>query len=466
MIQSQLRLNAFFHQHSNPDNSVTRSPSKPPASGDRPSPLSSRRSSISEMNATESDRRTRSISAQGTPSKPRLPDYKRHFPQFFIQSHTVLAPQNRFARDTEGLLRRAERIDEAISKTVGEDPSTNQGLDDLHLYFKRSKRTPPMLSVKEAINSAAGSSANPIDVMGVTSSTGNPRLILGHIAMKFLRFAEDVRPPYIGTYSKTPIKGSISSLARNPLGRVRPDTNYDYDSEAEWEDPIDGEDLNSEGEEEEEDEDEGEMEGFLDDEEPNAVRRRPLLGDQEPICSGICWEGESHSSNGSLLPDLNPYRIDVLLGKYHRSDSGHRLSFQTENPRFPIDPFSTTYWVPSQSEKTSTKCLPNAQTTLMEPPRIPLSPINRTNTLLKRPPINPTTNQAPKAPKRFVDLEILEEFKQAIVGSDLTKMGLCEILKKRFPKQKKDAIKDTLEAVAERVGEKAADKRWVLKSGV
>lgn len=75
-----------------------------------------------------------------------------------------------------------------------------------------------------------------------------------------------------------------------------------------------------------------------------------------------------------------------------------------------------------------------------------------------------TTNKAPKAPKRFVDPEILDDFKQAIVGSDLTKMGLCEILKKRFPKQKKDAIKDTLEAVAERVGDKAAEKKWVLKN--
>lgn len=101
----------------------------------------------------------------------------------------------------------------------------------------------------------------------------------------------------------------------------------------------------------------------------------------------------------------------------------------------------------------------------MEPPRIPLSPINRTNALLKAPTTVSNTNKAPKATKRFVDPEILDEFKEAIVGSDLTKMGLCEILKKRFPKQKKDAIRDTLEAVAERVGERVADKKWVLKNG-
>ena len=102
----------------------------------------------------------------------------------------------------------------------------------------------------------------------------------------------------------------------------------------------------------------------------------------------------------------------------------------------------------------------------MEPPRIPLSPVNRTNALLKPPATDPATNKIPKASKRFVDSEILEEFKQAIAGSNLTKMGLCETLKVRFPKQKKDAIKDTLEALAERVGVKATEKKWVLKSSV
>lgn len=33
----------------------------------------------------------------------------------------------------------------------------------------------------------------------------------------------------------------------------------------------------------------------------------------------------------------------------------------------------------------------------------------------------------------------------------------------RFPKQSKDAIKDTLTVVAERVGTREKDKRWVVK---
>lgn len=33
----------------------------------------------------------------------------------------------------------------------------------------------------------------------------------------------------------------------------------------------------------------------------------------------------------------------------------------------------------------------------------------------------------------------------------------------RFPKQSKDAIKDTIGLVAERIGAKEAEKRWVVK---
>lgn len=93
-----------------------------------------------------------------------------------------------------------------------------------------------------------------------------------------------------------------------------------------------------------------------------------------------------------------------------------------------------------------------------------MSPVNRSNTLLKPPSLPATVSSGANKPlKRFIDPEIIDEFKQAIVGSNLTKMGLCEILKVKFPKQKKDAIKDTLEALAERVGAKAAEKKWVLK---
>lgn len=53
-------------------------------------------------------------------------------------------------------------------------------------------------------------------------------------------------------------------------------------------------------------------------------------------------------------------------------------------------------------------------------------------------------------------------FKAAIQGSDLSKVGLIEVLKKKFPGRSAAAIKGTLETVARRVGVKEVDKRWVL----
>jgi len=97
----------------------------------------------------------------------------------------------------------------------------------------------------------------------------------------------------------------------------------------------------------------------------------------------------------------------------------------------------------------------------MEPPRKPLTSTNR---------ILPAVAGSSAAPgkkdvtaRKLVPPEFMEDFKRAIDGSDMTKAGLIEVLKKTFPKIGKDHIKNTLDLVADRVGEKRDDKRWVLK---
>jgi chromatin assembly factor 1 subunit A len=77
---------------------------------------------------------------------------------------------------------------------------------------------------------------------------------------KFLRFHEDVRPPYFGTWSK---RGSIVT-GKTPFRKETTLLEYDYDSEAEWEEGDDeiGEDLeNGEGDDDEEDKEEEEAAG-------------------------------------------------------------------------------------------------------------------------------------------------------------------------------------------------------------
>ena len=81
---------------------------------------------------------------------------------------------------------------------------------------------------------------------------------------KFLSFHEDVRPPYHGTWSKK----SLAVNPRNPFKKDRQFFDYDYDSEAEWEEGDNeiGEDIANAADDEdekEEDEADGEDDGWL-----------------------------------------------------------------------------------------------------------------------------------------------------------------------------------------------------------
>ena len=180
-------------------------------------------------------------------------------------------------------------------------------------------------TVKDLLARIHGTSQNPIDLTGSRSNAvDKPMDLLAAIPVKYLSFAEDVRPPYIGTYTKVSDPQACSKLRRNPFTRSLP-TNYDYDSEAEWEEPGEGEDLGSEGEEElGEDDEEDEMEGFLDDEEAGDgnrmvnVRRRLVAGDLEPVSIGICWETsqhECHSNKEDQGLDLESFRLEMISGE-------------------------------------------------------------------------------------------------------------------------------------------------------
>lgn len=149
-----------------------------------------------------------------------------------------------------------------------------------------------------------------------------------------------------------------------------------------------------------------------------------------------------------------------------------------------IDPFSTACWEP---------VAPPVQAGLMDPPRLPLHSMKSTNTLQASPsPLSstsnnkvsnnksihssffgssstPTTTTLPlqhgngdSKPKKYLPDSDLPAFKEAIQGSDLSKVGLVEVLKKKFPGRTGGAIKATLDLVAKRVGGKEVEKRWVL----
>lgn len=313
-LQSQLRLNAFFVQPSVPSGTPSASPNR-----DTASPFSSRRSSIAEIKEMEPPLdQPRSVSV--TPQNARLPDYERQFPPFFLQSHTVLAPQSRFSRDDRGSEYAQKKIDEGLGQG-GRAVGPFNAYDLLHLSSSSSQRPPRVHVVKDVIAKIHGSARYPIDLTEsqIRRALSKPTDILKTVPMKYLKFYEDYRPPYTGTFTKSMDRRTMSRLCRKPFSRELPNTDYEYDSEAEWEEPEEGEDLDSEGEEEiGEDEEENEMEGFLDDEENDAIKKRPLLGDLEPTCSGICWEDlEDEDSKLAHLDvlDLSRFKLDILMGK-------------------------------------------------------------------------------------------------------------------------------------------------------
>ncbi|KAL8789340.1 MAG: hypothetical protein Q9195_006867 [Heterodermia aff. obscurata] len=464
--RSQLRLNAFFKQPAVSQQEPSGSPVRETAS-----PLGSRRGSISSVHAPDVMSRDRSVPT--TPQKP-LPVYEKVFPAFFLHSHTTLAPWNRFERDEEALGYICSRLDsslcpptEALEESKNQDLST-QLADLLQISVKKTRRPrQPSPTVRDIIAQIQGTSYNPVDLTTSTShcskAVQTPLELLHSIPMKSLKFVEDVRPPYIGTCTQLPPGVTAAKLGRNPFGRKVSSLDYDYDSEAEWEAPGEGEDLDSECDDDLEEDDDGEdMKDFVVDESATEVKRRiPILVNTEHTSTGICWEdpqGRSRTAIGDDAPavDMNQYKLEMLH----------------DDPKLPIDPYSTAYWM------TEIEVQPRAPFTsaAMNPPRVPLNAIDRVNQQIPHTAFANNMNQKAAKPvkanfsftivtvKKFIAPELLDEFKQAVAGSDSTKLGIVEELKKKFPKQSKGALSDTLTAIADRVGSGLGDKRWVIKA--
>lgn len=266
-----------------------------------------------------------------TPQKLQLPEYERCFLPFALKDHLSMAPTNRFSRDKDGSDYAEAKIDKSLKLRAEAEDGLNNEIppfdmcDLLHISsHNRYRRPPQVVSVKSLVGQIHGSAQYPIDLTESQCAkvTKKPVDQLKTIPVKFLLFQEDVRPPYIGTYTRLQDGQSISQLARNPFSRTLPATDYDYDSEAEWEEPEEGEDLGSEGEEElGDDDDEAEMDEFLDDEEAadaRAIRRRPQLSDLEPMCTGVHWEGPETpiARRGDFALDLLMFKLDILMGKH------------------------------------------------------------------------------------------------------------------------------------------------------
>ena len=112
-----------------------------------------------------------------------------------------------------------------------------------------------------------------------------------------------------------------------------------------------------------------------------------------------------------------------------------------------IDPYSASYWQKQPSVLTTASS--DADRTiagLMQPPRVPLNAINRLTPSGNQPLKSQVANgkvtgnllsslgvtKPPLSHKKMIPEEDMEAFKNLVEGSDLTKVGLIELLKKRY----------------------------------
>ncbi|EZF29592.1 hypothetical protein H101_06742 [Trichophyton interdigitale H6] len=387
-------------------------------------------------------------------SKPAS-DFELEFPPFFIQSHVKLAPNHRFERDSSALSHACEKLDSLRKSDFGlaNDDIPLQQYNPAELFqmisYRRRQGEPATPSVKEILLKLQDPELNSIDLTDTNGTATQVEKLLRKIPMKVLNFREDVRPPYQGTFTKRLERRAARKLCRNPFWRGVPEFNYDYDSEAEWEEPEEGEDILSEGDDEVSDDGEDDMDDFLDDGEDESAntKRRMIVGDLEPKCTGICW-----AENSADNPIINQHRMEII----------------PENITFPIDPFSTQYWEtkPKVSPGNSAFKVPHRPSTGKAPlsksqQQSLLSPSSATKSSKHLTPMVVVPVSKPKPRIQFPE-DKLDEFKEAVSGSNLTKAGLIEVLKKRFPKVSKDIIKETLTILAARQGQKEVDKKWVL----
>lgn len=379
---------------------------------------------------------------QQAPSKPVQSDYRKHFLPFDLQSHTILAPLP-YAHRASDEYDKAQAVFDADLN----DP-TLQEKYDLGLvssYANIESIFPPgqhvrgnldLPTTRQIVEQIHGSSSQqPIDLTR-EASTQNPVDLLQTLPLRYLHFAEDVRPPYFGTYTRIRSGKSSRHLSRNPFARERDDTNYDYDSEAEWEEPEEGEDLlNDEDDEVESNGDPDEMDEFLDDEHDEMRNKRKMItGDLLPVSTGLCWEDEKRkvvlsTEHDEGASDLSDMRMDFLIPGFTGKT---------------IDPFSTAYWEP----------------TIMAPPGIPVRDTFGLSQQPARQPLKEKLNSNSATPElvgaaegqkgpinsvaaiqgekrgrkpapRVLSKEDMDEFKDAVVGSALKKADLQKGLKSR-----------------------------------
>lgn len=252
-----------------------------------------------------------------SPQKQGFSDFRNTFQPFYVGRNMKLAPINYFGHDKEAVDYLCSRIDDALqaSDPFEEHNKPLHASDLLRLIpHKKPRRIKGQASVRDIMAELEAEREQVIDLTGPQlTSQSSARQKLSKVPTKILFYHRDERPAYHGTFTRPIPEKSALKLTRNPFERAIPSIEYDYDSEAEWEPPAEGdEDLNSDEEDVGSEEGEEDMEDFLDDEEDSGKGR--IVGDMRPRCSGLRWADEVDNRHVDDEFDMNRMRLEIIAG--------------------------------------------------------------------------------------------------------------------------------------------------------
>ncbi|SCU83415.1 LAME_0C05094g1_1 [Lachancea meyersii CBS 8951] len=266
---------------------------------------------------------------------------------------------------------------------------------------------------------------------------------LRQVPQRFIKFYENVRPPYIGTYSKC-----LELPRDNPFATEGTGFDYGYDSDWDWvneeeEDGGDVEDL-EDGEDEDEDEDlddgtEDEFDGFLDRE-----------GSQGP------QDGKKFL--GPLIP------IVKLRSKIGQLDAEDQQYFQMVSVQYliPEEPFPIILNHTPRTAAVTKKRLLDFDAKIDESTGTMDSQSLDDTTKTS----NQTSQTSLKKPKTIIsDPQTLLKILAEVHESTFSLGTITEILQKKLPNHTKVAIRDTIKEHTTRPSVKAGSSRkWLVKN--
>lgn len=233
-------------------------------------------------------------------------EYRKRFQPFFVKESTTMAV-GPTQMDDETRTAKSNILDEYIAGERKHELGKSR-FDSVTLFTLPGKPSPrgklhhPVRHIME--NAYAAEPSTEMDTMK------GAREKLAKVPMKVIAFSQDVRPPYFGTVTFKPFalgKEHMRKLARLSTGRRLP-LDYEYDSEAEWQEE-EGEDLDAEDDEEEID-DEDDMDGFLDDSD-DAGPARVFANTMEPDSTGVRYVGDGQEPNPVILQ----HKMEMIMGK-------------------------------------------------------------------------------------------------------------------------------------------------------